>query len=113
KRTWNQHYCELILFKQQHGHCNVPQKRFHDLSLSNWVAWQRAIKRRNTMRKDRELLLDELGLHWSWVKVRHDYWNERYSELLRFKLAHGHCNVPRRSELGSWVSWMRQRRNKG
>ena len=41
-------------------------------------------------------------------------WNSRFKELLDYRAEHGDCNVPHgQGRLGYWVSWQRQRRNKG
>ena len=43
--TWNQRLNELLEFKAQHGHCNVPQKYEKNTSLGAWVARNRLFMR--------------------------------------------------------------------
>lgn len=43
--TWNQRLNELLDFKAQHGHCNVPQKYEKNSSLGAWVARNRLLMR--------------------------------------------------------------------
>ena len=36
--TWDRHYTDLIAYKQQHGHCNVPRSYKENTSLGKWVS---------------------------------------------------------------------------
>ena len=39
--SWQTRYDELIIFKQQHGHCNEPQRYEQNKPLGLWVHRQR------------------------------------------------------------------------
>ena len=57
--------------------------------------------------------LEGLGFEWDPIAAA---WVERFSELVQFKVAHGHCSVPRggeNPELSSWVVRQRQAANNG
>ena len=41
KTTWNEHFYELLGFKQHWGHCNFPSKYAQCTKLGNWVIHQR------------------------------------------------------------------------
>jgi hypothetical protein len=49
--------------------------------------------------------LSDMDFQWSLKKD----WNQRYEELREFKEEHGHCRVPRKGKLGSWVDLMRSK----
>ena len=56
-------------------------------------------------------LLDAESFSWAYENKRDKRWHELYGELLKFKEAHGHCNVPKKyrenQRLGSWVDYQR------
>jgi hypothetical protein len=35
-KTWKERYQDLIAFKEEHGHCNVP---YNDGTFGDWVRW--------------------------------------------------------------------------
>jgi hypothetical protein len=41
---WDEKYQELVAFKNEHGHCNVPQGAKLNHGLGTWVANQRRPK---------------------------------------------------------------------
>ena len=41
KMDWNKQFWELLEFKQEWGHCNVPKKYAQCPNLVNWVRYQR------------------------------------------------------------------------
>ena len=85
------------------------------------VGWQRgACRHEGVDRRQRPVMvervsrLEALGIEWDSRDVA---WDARFRELLHFRLRFGDSNVPRRWEenrnLGSWVSWVRQRQKLG
>ena len=59
---WSIRFAELEKFKQQYGHCNVPQKYEENTRLGAWVARQRFIMRRcesGASEDSNDLLYDE------------------------------------------------------
>jgi hypothetical protein len=57
---WNEHYQELVEFKERNGHCVVPRRYEQDKALGQWVRNQRRFHSNNKMRPDRKKLLDEV-----------------------------------------------------
>ena len=113
---WLRRYDELIAFKQQHGHCKVPQSYSQSKTLGVWVMTQRKQYRllwkgeSSCMTAERQAALEKIGFEWS---LDHDsLWQTRYDELIAFKQQHDHCNVPRKyaqnKRLGVLVSTQRQ-----
>jgi hypothetical protein len=121
-KLWHQQYEQLVEFQRTNGHCLVPIKKYEqDKSLGLWVMNQRNVHKNNTMRPDREGLLDEIGFAWKAegaTNTNDKLWLEQYEKLVEFKRKTGHCLVPRRYEqdksLGTWVSkqWTFHKKNK-
>lgn len=63
--AWEKDYEALVAFKQEHGHCNVPQKVGHLRRLGKWVNTQRTFYRRGKLKPDRFQLLQSLGFVWN------------------------------------------------
>ena len=57
-------FASLKVFKDLHGHCNVPQKYTEDLELGRWVSRQRVSYRAKTLSQDRIDKLNGLGFVW-------------------------------------------------
>jgi hypothetical protein len=109
--TWRKQYEKLVEFKQKHGNCIVPTMHQEDVSLGKWVSRQRTRHVNNTLRLDRQELLDEIGFVWRVDKYA--LWHLQYEKLVEFKQKNGHCLVPRTYQedlcLGEWVSGQRGR----
>jgi hypothetical protein len=111
EKKWVQQYEKLVVFKQTHGHCIVPETYPNDTLLAMWASNQRACYASSTIRQDRKDLLDKLG--FDTIKLTMDMkWNGQFERLLEFKQTHGHCIVPSRYEkdvrLGTWVKNQRR-----
>ena len=112
---WQTRHEELIAFKQQNGHCNVPQQYDQNKSLGRWVRSQRnqyKLKckgKPSSMTAERQAALEEIGFEWR--LLNNSSWHTRYKELIAYKHQNGHCNVPARYEpnkdLAKWVSTQR------
>jgi len=113
---WQKRYDELIAFKRQHGHCNVPQSYAQNKPLGYWVKTQRKHSellcqgKPSLMTAERQAALEKIGFKWSKNSSR--FWQTRYDQLVVFKQQHGHCNVPpifeENKPLGYWVKTQRQ-----
>ena len=108
---WESRLQELKEFKEENGHCNVPQK--HPGGLGYWVRHQRRITgegggRRNASQTQE---LEELGFQWI-PPTKPDKWEARLQELKEYKEEHGHCNVPSKHP-GGLGDWARDQRRAG
>jgi hypothetical protein len=121
ENRWDKRFQQLVDYKAQHGHCNVPQS----CPLGKWVKMQREQKAEADLEQTgqrvmrgkprpmippaREAKLTELGLQWRLAKVVG--WEKRYDQLLEYKAIHGHPHVPQSYPpdkcFGRWV--MKQR----
>eukprot|EP00956_Cyclotella_meneghiniana_P032271 scaffold87865_cov64-Cyclotella_meneghiniana.AAC.4 len=110
---WDQRYNELVEFKGEHGHCNVPQKYENNLQLGIWVNNQRKAMKNYKLPKEKVIKLNEIGFEVDALKSN---WEDYYYELVEYKNQHGNCNVPVRYEknlqLGHWVDNQRTARKK-
>ena len=126
--TWNERLDELMKYKTEHGHCNVPIN-YGPLGL--WAGRQRAAHRKDKLSEERVQRLKDLGFEWTHVPYivrvsvagdprasqgsgqttkRTAAWDERLDNLTKYKAEHGDCNVPQRQgSLGKWVSTHKER----
>ena len=107
---WEEMFQQLLTFKEQQGHTNVPQGRPEWKDLANWVRNQRKARVQNQpIMKERSKRLDEIGFVWRVVEK--DAWDLMFDSLAEFKQSSGHCNVPQKGnenqKLGKWVNTMR------
>jgi len=113
--NWTEKFEELLQFRDENGHCLVPNCHPENPELAQWTKRQRyqyklnMDGKRSTITSERIRALDEAGFVWDSHKA---VWAERLEELKDFSKEFGHCNVPSRYEtnhqLAIWVK--RQRR---
>jgi len=113
--NWTEKFEELLRFREENGHCLVPNCHPENPALAQWTKRQRyqyKLKqdaKRSTITDERVIALDEVGFVWDSHKA---VWSERLEELKGFKKEYKHCNVPSRykpnHQLAIWVK--RQRR---
>jgi len=69
-KSWEKHYQNLSLYKENHGHCNVPKNWKDNKELGSWVRNQRAqywsmkISKKGPMTRKRVLALEHIGFQW-------------------------------------------------
>ena len=114
--SWNEMYGELLKFKKEHGHPNVPHDYTENNPLRNWV--NRIRTKIKGLPEAKIKMLKEIGFdfkgyfHWRNQNV----WNQRFEKLKLFHQKFGHCNVPESNqefrELSFWVSNIRRGKSK-
>eukprot|EP00980_Cylindrotheca_fusiformis_P021150 scaffold8128_cov60-Cylindrotheca_fusiformis.AAC.2 len=110
-KKWNETFDNLVAFKEEHGHCCVPQHYMPNICLSQWVKRQRYYRkhRPELLSESRIQKLDELGFVWD---AQEDFWKTRFEELKAYKHMHGHCSVPCKysanQKLATWVKCQRR-----
>ena len=106
--VWFENLNSLKSFKEQHGHCNVPQVYAPDPKLGRWVIHQRSSKAK--LSADKISRLDELGFDWDPAGSQLE---AMFVKLDAFKAAHGHCDVPQdypaNPSLGAWLDSLRRK----
>jgi hypothetical protein len=110
--------CEkLLLFKEEFGHCNVPQR---DPSLGLWCKTTRSAYTRMQQGKNPKMILSQdrierleaIGFQWRLIDIDYDEaFEQRCCDLEAFKSEFGHCDVPYHysadPSLGKWCSNIR------
>jgi len=115
KDQWTERFEDLCAFVKKNGHSLVPNSFEDNPPLAHWTKRQRyqyKLKLENkpsTMTDDRVLALNALGFVWN---AHEAGWEERFNELLQFKVDNGHCNVPsiykENQKLATWVKCARR-----
>ncbi|MSR64289.1 MAG: DEAD/DEAH box helicase [Verrucomicrobiae bacterium] len=99
--SWDENYGQLLEYKHKHHNCNVPTGWPKKHKLSTWVASQRIMRSKEMLPDHRVARLDQIGFVWD---VHEAAWNTMFSELVAFKRAYGHCDVPTKwTGLSGWV----------
>ena len=110
---------QLLRFKEEIGHCNVPVKYSGNPSFGKWCSTmrtaykkiQKGMKTNRNLSQDRIERLEEIGFQWQVVDYNESF-KKRCRELMAFKEEFGHCNVfykyADNPSLGQWCSTMRK-----
>jgi hypothetical protein len=106
---WNAQFQKLLLYKKQHGGCNVPTALKEDSVLGRWVACQRQYSKTGTLSAEHVRRLNSIGFDWDPFATT---LQKRLAELREFKKRFGHTNVPfnwsENPALGEWATEMRK-----
>lgn len=93
---WERMYEALVVFRNKHGHCDVPQKYPANQSLASWVNGQRMKK----LSADKKKKLNALGFSWK-NEISEKRWKQRIEEFLQYKKSKK--PVPHHTPLYSWL----------
>ena len=112
---FNAMFKELLAFKAEHGHCDVPRRYKQNQSLAIWVANLRARNKRALLSPKKRRMLEEVGFSWASTRSK---WQRMIEELRDFIAINGHSIVPtgyeKCPELAIWVRNLRKEcRRKG
>ena len=112
---WDKKFKELLKFKKQFGHFQVPGNLSAYKQLLHWVNSQRKFYKQGKLSRERIRRLKEIGFKF---RPYESVWEEMLLELVAFKKLYGHCNVPRHSspenlKLAGWVRRLREQKAKG
>jgi hypothetical protein len=117
KVSWMKRYNELVKYKEENGHANVPRKGG---SLGNWVSKQR--KNRNILNDEQKQLLEKIDFVWNLrpkkekKKSNREYfsWEDRFSQLKEFYKKEGHVCPSKEKNLAlyRWVQHQRAQKIK-
>ena len=112
-KIWQVRFNELVKFKEQNGHCHVPQRYSPNQALGAWVHKQRQDFRKmdsgkvSSLNPFRIQALDSIGFQATASNRAEALWQKRYNELLAYKRRYGNCHVPQvylpNKALGKWV----------
>jgi len=99
--VWEERYGELLRFKSEHGHIDLPYRT----QLRQWLRSQR--QRWKYLTPERQKLLLEIGFDPN-IITKETIWMEKFEELQAFKKQHGHIVVPSINKLYYWLSRQKQ-----
>ena len=119
---WQSRLALLQKYREQHGHCRVPQRYEMDgVKLGYWLHKQRS--EGNDLRKGKPAVgitqeridqLEAVGMEWSVERApaMMPHWQTKFELLRQFRERTGHCQVPLSHEmdgfkLGRWVDCQR------
>ncbi|CAJ1935227.1 unnamed protein product [Cylindrotheca closterium] len=131
--TWESRFKDLVQFKQEHGHCNVPRRYKANPKLGVWVCSIRQQMARGTLNKAKMERLNELDFQWRITVIKggqinpqianrnksssSDPWMEHFQHLKSIKERTGECSPPvpatTHRKLTKWMDRQRRERNKG
>ena len=105
--NWLHNFQELLEYKKEYGHCNVPSTH-DDKSLASWVHRQRTQYKKSELSEERIARLNVIGFSWYVSTIStDDMWFNRFEHLKQYKSKNGDCNVPATYEenqpLANWV----------
>jgi len=106
--SWDVNFGKLVKFREEHGHCRVPQTYRLDPKLAKWVQHQRAFYINGKLSSARFIKLETCGFDWDPLLTE---WENNFDGLKIYKSQHGHCRVPRHHSdfpnLGAWLTRQR------
>jgi hypothetical protein len=107
---FEEHFADLLKYKEKHGHVLVPQDCTEYPTIGAWVSHLRC----KPVRDDRKERLNAIGFVWNTID---EYWQNMFRELVEFKKIHGHFKVSEKrkgyEKLGTWTVRMRKAKRYG
>ncbi|MBF0135554.1 MAG: helicase associated domain-containing protein [Magnetococcales bacterium] len=106
---WEEMFALLMLYREKHNDCNVPDPWTENPDLAWWVGAQRKAYQNGNLNPKWIARLNAVGFIWD---MQEALWREMYVALTTFHRRFGHCLVPRswaeNPKLASWVTAQRQ-----
>jgi superfamily II DNA or RNA helicase len=107
--AWEEMFLDLCKYKEQKGHCSVPQIYVENQKLANWVAVQRRNHTKDMLSKEQIAKLEAIGFIWD---PNNTAWEKAFEELCKFQAETRHCIVPKEFpenlKMGAWVAKQRR-----
>jgi hypothetical protein len=110
---WLKIYEELISYRQEHGHCYVPQnfKGNQRLHLGAWCDNQRRLYKSGGLSPEKIKLLQEIEFNWT---PKEDKWYEHYNILKDYIKKYGHSRISKTDKsLYQWINHQRTQYKNG
>ena len=97
-QLWEEMYQQLVAYKKQCGHCDVPQKYPANAKLAQWVNGQRSKK----LSAEKRNKLDRIGFSWS-GEIKQKRWFQRLDEFKELQRKNKLDTIRAHMPLHSWI----------
>ncbi len=107
EKLWRKRFAELILYKEKHGHTEVPASFKGNKKLGRWVGKQREKFVLSQLLPGHREALEGIGFAWKCGRIHHRaLWEKNFARMAAFIQRHGHDRVSQRDaafpSLGQW-----------
>ena len=101
---WMKGFWAFQSYVEEYGTADVPTTagKYGEVWLYDWLNQNR--KSREKLSERQVMMLDNLGMNWE----QHDRWEDNFKELERFKVEHGHTDIPPEHPLAKFVAGLRK-----
>lgn len=109
ENRWLFMFLNLIEFKEEHGHINVPAKYSEYKPLGYWVRRQRLIFTEGKIDLMRQHLLKFVGFNFRLMEFHN--WDEMFQKLIKFKEQFGNVHITESHtdiQLHNWLVYQRK-----
>lgn len=114
KAAWEEMFSLLYKYKEETGHCNVPQGFLQNKLLAAWITTQRSKYKKEKLSKEKIIRLRNIDFIFD---PKDAGWEIMFTLLSKYKEENGHCDVPKDYQknkvLGKWASHQRYHNTKG
>ena len=115
---WHLKFGTLKKYMEEHGEEPDQDTEFEGLKIGSWLTAQRAAHKKGKLSKDREVLLDQLGVEWGTSWETEQSWARHMAACSTFLDDNG--KLPTQGDessdglkIGVWLSHQRRRFRKG
>lgn len=99
---WEIHFMDLLEFRTQTGHSNVPFYYKKNEHLAGWVQLQRDLAKKGELSQSHKERLQQVNFHWTVKNEQLDLWEYRFKSLAEFNQINGYCNVQYETRINHW-----------
>lgn len=115
---WKTRFAELVLYKEKHGHTEVPASSKENPALGRWVGRQRENFALNRITPGHRELLEGIGFAWKCEKLnKRMLWDRSLARMADFIRQHGHDGVTQGDKnfpgLAQWREFQREKLRNG
>jgi hypothetical protein len=118
EKLWQTRFAELVLFKEKHGHTEVPASSKENPKLGRWVGKQRENFVHNRLTRGHREALDSIGFAWKCENIYwSSLWEKNFDRMADFIRQHGNDRVTQSDEtfpgLAKWRDQQREKLHEG
>lgn len=115
---WHLRFGALKKYMQEHGEEPDQDTEFEGLKIGSWLKSQRVAHKKGELSKDREVLLDQLGIEWGEYQDTERSWVRHMAACSTFlddtgKIPTAEDESSDGLKIGHWLSYQRRRFRQG